>query len=93
MRKQIAAANWKMNLTLQQGEALLDAIIGKPRFLKENQQAVFAVPFPYWPWHNKNWQVKQMFLWPHKTVTVKVAPIPVKFRWKCYSRSAFNMLY
>lgn len=47
MRKQIAAANWKMNLTLQQGEALLDAIIGKPWFLKENQQAVFAVPFPY----------------------------------------------
>ena len=32
MRKQIAAANWKMNLTLQQGEALLDAIIGKPGF-------------------------------------------------------------
>jgi triosephosphate isomerase (TIM) len=24
MRKQIAAANWKMNLSLQQGEQLLD---------------------------------------------------------------------
>ena len=47
MRKQIAAANWKMNLTLQQGEALLDAIISKPHSLKENQQAVFAIPFPY----------------------------------------------
>ncbi len=47
MRKQIAAANWKMNLTLQQGEALLDGIISKPHSLKENQQAVFAVPFPY----------------------------------------------
>ncbi|MCK9402544.1 MAG: triose-phosphate isomerase [Chitinophagaceae bacterium] len=47
MRKQIAAANWKMNLTLQQGEALLDAILSRPHSLKENQQAVFAVPFPY----------------------------------------------
>lgn len=49
MRKQIAAANWKMNLTLSQGEALLDAIISKPHELKENQFAVFAVPFPYLP--------------------------------------------
>ncbi len=47
MRKQIAAANWKMNLTLTQGEALLDAIIGKPHTLSANQQAVFAIPFPY----------------------------------------------
>ena len=30
MRKQIAAANWKMNLTLTEGEALLDAINAKP---------------------------------------------------------------
>ena len=27
MRKQIAAANWKMNLTFQQGEKLLDEIL------------------------------------------------------------------
>lgn len=47
MRTQIAAANWKMNLTLQQGEVLLDAIIAQPHSLKANQQAVFAVPFPY----------------------------------------------
>ncbi len=47
MRKQIAAANWKMNLTLQQGEELLDAIISKPHSLQPHQQAVFAVPFPY----------------------------------------------
>jgi len=47
MRKQIAAANWKMNLTLQQGETLLDTIIATPHSLTENQQAVFAVPFPY----------------------------------------------
>lgn len=49
MRKQIAAANWKMNLTLQQGETLLDTIIATPHSLTENQQAVFAVPFPYLP--------------------------------------------
>jgi len=47
MRKQIAAANWKMNLTLQQGEQLLDAILAKTTSLKEDQQVVFAVPFPY----------------------------------------------
>ena len=47
MRKQIAAANWKMNLTLQQAEKLLDEIIAKPHELKQHQQAVFAVPFPY----------------------------------------------
>ena len=47
MRKQIAAANWKMNLTYQQGEELLDAILKENIELKEHQQAVFAVPFPY----------------------------------------------
>lgn len=47
MRKQIAAANWKMNLTLQQGQQLLDDIISKPHQLKENQLAIFAVPAPY----------------------------------------------
>lgn len=47
MRKQIAAANWKMNLTLQQGETLLDTIIATPHSLNDNQQVVFAVPFPY----------------------------------------------
>lgn len=47
MRKQIAAANWKMNLTIEQGEALLDGIIDKQNSLKEDQQVVFAVPAPY----------------------------------------------
>ena len=28
MRKQIAAANWKMNMTFQLGEKLLDDILG-----------------------------------------------------------------
>jgi triosephosphate isomerase len=47
MRKQIAAANWKMNLTLTEGEALLDAISARPHSLAPNQEAIFAVPFPY----------------------------------------------
>ena len=47
MRKQIAAANWKMNLTLQQGELLVEELLKSTHDLNENQQAVFAVPFPY----------------------------------------------
>jgi triosephosphate isomerase len=47
MRKQIAAANWKMNLTYQQGEKLLDEILEKNIVLSEHQQVIFAVPYPY----------------------------------------------
>jgi triosephosphate isomerase (TIM) len=47
MRKQIAAANWKMNLTFQAGEKLLDDILKDPVPLKDHQLAIFAVPYPY----------------------------------------------
>jgi triosephosphate isomerase (TIM) len=47
MRKQIAAANWKMNLTLQQAEALTDELLSTTHDLTDNQLAVFGVPFPY----------------------------------------------
>lgn len=47
MRKQIAAANWKMNLTYQQAEQLLTDLLNTPYELKEHQAAVFGVPFPY----------------------------------------------
>ncbi|HZK64413.1 MAG TPA: triose-phosphate isomerase [Puia sp.] len=47
MRKQIAAANWKMNLTYQQGAELLKTILSADISLNENQIALFAVPFPY----------------------------------------------
>ncbi|PWT70910.1 MAG: triose-phosphate isomerase [Bacteroidetes bacterium] len=47
MRKQIAAANWKMNLTYQQAEELIDQILNADISLKAHQSAVFAVPFPY----------------------------------------------
>lgn len=47
MRKQIAAANWKMNLTLDKGIQLVDEILTAGVDVKENQQVVFGVPFPY----------------------------------------------
>jgi triosephosphate isomerase len=47
MRKKIAAANWKMNLTLQQGEELVDAILKTGVNVKPNQKVLLAVPFPY----------------------------------------------
>ncbi|MDB5250611.1 MAG: triose-phosphate isomerase [Segetibacter sp.] len=47
MRKQIAAANWKMNLSLQEGETLLETIIKQDGNLSDNRKVVFAVPAPY----------------------------------------------
>lgn len=47
MRKQIAAANWKMNLTYQQGEKLLNDILKAKISLSDHQETIFAVPFPY----------------------------------------------
>jgi triosephosphate isomerase (TIM) len=47
MRKQIAAANWKMNLTYQEAEKLLNDILKKGITLQDHQQVLFAVPFPY----------------------------------------------
>jgi triosephosphate isomerase len=47
MRKQIAAANWKMNLTYQQAEKLLDDILDAEVEMKPRQHSIFAVPYPY----------------------------------------------
>lgn len=47
MRKQIAAANWKMNLTLKQAGTLLTDIIEKEIPLSANQEVIIGVPFPY----------------------------------------------
>jgi len=47
MRKQIAAANWKMNLTYSEGESLLKDILSEGLVINANQQVIFAVPFPY----------------------------------------------
>jgi triosephosphate isomerase len=47
MRKQIAAANWKMNLTYQQGMSLLQTLVSADISLKKSHTVVFAVPYPY----------------------------------------------
>ena len=47
MRKQIAAANWKMNLTAGEAESLLDNILPACADLAESQLVIFAVPAPY----------------------------------------------
>ncbi len=47
MRKQIAAANWKMNLSFQQAEGLLNQLLANPTAPGANQYVVLAVPAPY----------------------------------------------
>ena len=47
MRKQIAAANWKMNLNQQEAKDLLTNILDKLPNLTDNQQVVFSVPAIY----------------------------------------------
>ena len=47
MRLQLAAANWKMNLTVTQAEELLNNLLQQPQQLADHQKVVFAVPFPY----------------------------------------------
>lgn len=48
MRKQIAAANWKMNLTYQQGAELLKTIITSGISPNENQRACLRFLFLIW---------------------------------------------
>jgi triosephosphate isomerase len=47
MRTKIAAANWKMNLTFQQGKELIDRILTTAPDPGPGNKVVFAVPFPY----------------------------------------------
>ncbi|MEI8052751.1 MAG: triose-phosphate isomerase [Bacteroidota bacterium] len=47
IRKQIAAANWKMNLSLSQAETLADELMKSENKLDIHQQVILAVPFPY----------------------------------------------
>jgi len=49
MRKQIAAANWKMNLSLVQAESLLNELVASAHSLGVHQEAIFAVPTIYIP--------------------------------------------
>lgn len=47
MRKKIVAGNWKMNLTLAQGEQLVKDILATGVTLSEGQEVVIGAPFPY----------------------------------------------
>ncbi len=47
MRKQIAAANWKMNLNFKEAETLLEKIMAGTGGLPVYQEVVCAVPAPY----------------------------------------------
>jgi len=47
MRTQIAAANWKMNMTYQEAERLLDDVLTAEIEMKAYQKTIFAVPYPY----------------------------------------------
>jgi len=47
MRKQIAAANWKMNCTIQQANDLIDGLIKESFSITQDREVILAVPFPY----------------------------------------------
>lgn len=47
MRKQIAAANWKMNCNLEEAKLLLGALSSSVVKVKAHHQVIIAVPFPY----------------------------------------------
>lgn len=47
MRKQIAAANWKMNKRLDEGKVLLETILQSTDLFEPNHEVIFAVPSPY----------------------------------------------
>lgn len=47
MRKQIAAANWKMNCTLVQAETLLDDLMQQQHPLNPHRIVVLGIPAPY----------------------------------------------
>lgn len=47
MRKQIAAANWKMNLSLTEAVSLAEQVLQENATLHPHQVMLLAVPFPY----------------------------------------------
>ncbi len=46
MRTQYSAANWKMNLSLTEGEDLIKEILSIKKLTAAHHQIIFAVPFP-----------------------------------------------
>ena len=79
MRKQIAAANWKMNLSLREGEQLVNDLLATNHTLSDNQLAIFAVPFPYLVPFQQKYPVKKMHPLRRKIVlNIHMAHIPAK---------------
>ncbi len=94
MRKQIAAANWKMNCTYQQGEELLDNILGANIELADHRQVVFAVPFPYLIM--ANYEVadeKNYFIAAQNCYNKKQALLRAKYQPKCSIQLALSIAY
>lgn len=49
MRKKIISGNWKMNLNLAEGKALVESILAQLPTLNEQNQVVFATPYLHLP--------------------------------------------
>lgn len=47
MRKKIAAANWKMNLSWKEGNELINQLLDRHPAINNGHQVILAVPFPY----------------------------------------------
>lgn len=72
MRKQIAAANWKMNCTVQQAEELLNKLEAAEVNLTDNKLSLIAVPAPYLMMaHNKLAAKQNMFVTAQNCYTKK----------------------
>ena len=79
MRKQIAAANWKMNCTLQQANDLIDGLIERKYFVNPDREVVLAVPFPYLMMAKEKLKNLTALKWLHKiAIPKRRAPLPVK---------------
>ena len=74
MRKQIAAANWKMNLTIDKAETLLTDILKENITPTDNGEVIFAVPFPYLQMANEKVKGKERFAGLVGIVTTRGLP-------------------
>ncbi len=80
MRKQIAAANWKMNLTISEAEILLDQLLTSDFSLSSHQEAIFAIPSLYIPLATQK-------LAGNNNVFVAAQNCHFKIQWSLYWRN------
>lgn len=92
MRKQIAAANWKMNLTASQAQELAAALATGVTQVQPGQQVILGVPFPYLVLVQNKVAGNKIYFYLLKTVPIKrMALIPVKPVQKCCTVFLFPM--